>query len=122
MLTKVDEFDLDQPVTRHMRADCTRLSLGQTVGEALEGLRRNPPPERIIYFYVVDDEGRLLGVVPTRHLVLNPPERPLADIMVRRVVTLPATATVRDACDFFALHRFLAFPVVDADRRLLGAV
>jgi magnesium transporter len=122
MLNKADAYDLDAPVTRHLRGDCTRLTLGQTVGQALEQLRREPPPERIIYFYVVDDEGRLQGVVPTRHLVLSPPERALADIMVKRVVALPATATVRDACDFFALHRFLAFPVVDGEHRLLGVV
>ncbi len=27
-----------------------------------------------------------------------------------------------DACEFFVLHRFLAFPVVDCQRRLLGAI
>jgi magnesium transporter len=70
----------------------------------------------------VDDEGRLQGVVPTRHLLLNPLDRPLAEIMVRHVVTLPASATVRDACEFFALHRFLALPVIDPQRRLLGVV
>jgi magnesium transporter len=122
MLKQVAESDMDMPVTRHMHSNYTRLRLGQTVGHALEELRRNPPQERIIYFYVVDDEGRLQGVVPTRHLVLNPPERTLAEIMVRKMVTLPATATVREACEFFALHRFLAFPVVDAERRLLGVV
>jgi magnesium transporter len=122
MLNQVDPLNLDAPVTQHMRSDATRLSLGQTVGEALEGLRRHPPAERIIYFFVVDDQGRLAGVVPTRHLVLNPPERKLADIMVKHVEALPATATVREACEFFALHRFLALPVVDAERRLLGVV
>jgi magnesium transporter len=42
--------------------------------------------------------------------------------MVRHVVALPAGATVLDACEFFTLHRFLAFPVVDDERRLLGVV
>jgi magnesium transporter len=113
---------LDAPVTAHMRRDFTRLQAGQTVGEALEALRREPPAERIIYFYVVDDVGRLEGVVPTRYLVLSPADRAIRDIMVRKIVALPASATVRDACEFFALHRFLAFPVVDAERRLVGVV
>ena len=42
--------------------------------------------------------------------------------MIRRVVALPATATVLDACEFFVLYKFFAFPVVDADRRVLGVV
>jgi magnesium transporter len=112
----------NEPVTRHMHQDFTRLSLDQTVGEALDELRRNAPPGRIIYFYVVDDAGRLQGVVPTRRLVLSPPGQPLADIMVRKVVALPAEATVLEACEFFIQHRLLAFPVVDNQRRLLGVV
>jgi magnesium transporter len=122
MLAHDLEASLDAPVTRHMRRNITRLRTDQTVGEALESLRREPPPERIIYFYVVDDTGRLEGVVPTRYLVLSPADRPMREIMIRKVVALPDSATVRDACEFFALHRFLAFPVVDAERRLLGAV
>jgi magnesium transporter len=118
-LTKTVLSDL---VTEHMHQDFTRLDLGQSVAEALDWLRRNPPPGRIIYFYVVDGEGRLQGVVPTRRLVLSPPDKPLADIMVRQVIALPTEATVLEACEFFIQHRLLAFPVVDAERRLLGVV
>jgi CBS domain-containing protein len=111
-----------EPVTRHVHQDFTRLAAGLTVGQALDWLRNNPPPGRIIYFYVVDDDNRLQGVVPTRRLVLSPPETPLADIMVRKVVTLPAEATVLEACEFFIQHRLLAYPVVDDQHRLLGVV
>jgi magnesium transporter len=114
--------DLNAPVTAHMNTECTRLAEGQTVGETLEMLRREPPGERIIYFYVVDRGGHLHGVVPTRKLLLSPPEARVDEIMVPRTVALPSTATVRDACELFAMHRFLALPVVDAERRLLGVV
>jgi magnesium transporter len=113
---------LKTPITRHMRTDCTRLHLGQTVGQTLDALRRDPPGERIVYFYVVDDAGRLQGVVPTRKLLLSEPGVHIDDIMGRRVLTLPASATVQAACELFAIHHFLAFPVVDAERRLLGVV
>src|SRR5881227_296985 len=42
--------------------------------------------------------------------------------MVRRVVAVPAKATVLDACEFFVLYKFLAFPVVDEQRRVVGIV
>ena len=105
-----------------MRTDLARLRVDQTVGEALAALRQSPPPARIVYFYVVDDEDRLKGVIPARSLLLSPPEARVADIMLRQVIAIPAGATVLDACEFFVLHRFLAFPVVDAKRRLLGAI
>jgi Na+:H+ antiporter, NhaA family len=114
--------ELSDPVTCRMHQDFTRLRKGQTVGEALEWLRRNPPPGRVIYFYVVDDDDRLQGVVPTRRLVLSAPTTPVTDIMVRKTLTLPASATVLDACEFFILHRLLAFPIVDEANRLVGVV
>jgi magnesium transporter len=113
---------LADPVTRHMRADFARLALDQTVGEAITAARALPPEGRIIYFYVLDAAGRLAGVVPTRRLLLSPDATPIRDVMVTRVVTIPAAATVLDTCEFFLLHKLLAFPVVDDERRMLGIV
>jgi magnesium transporter len=113
---------LDAPVVEHMITDIARLNVDLTVGEALLAIRENPPSGRIIYFYVVDAQNRLQGVVPTRRLLLNAPEKLLADIMVREVVVIPSQATILDACEFFALHHLLAFPVVDAQRHLLGII
>lgn len=113
---------LDQPVTERMHQNFSRLDGSLTVGEALDWLRKHPPPARIIYFYVVDGDGRLEGVVPTRRLILSPPEARLSEIMVGKVITVPAEATVREACEFFIQHRFLAFPVVDEQRRVVGVV
>ena len=121
-MTPVTRIDLNDPVTAHMHQDFTRLSVGQKVGEALQWLRGHPPEGPIVYFYVVDESDRLVGVVPTRRLVLSPPETRIADIMVPRVITLPRQATVLDACEFFIQHRLLAFPVVDEQRHLLGLV
>jgi magnesium transporter len=114
--------NLSTPVTAHVRRDFPTLRAGQTVGEALASIRTQRPGGRIIYFYVVDEAGRLCGVVPTRRLLLEPLDTPLAAIMEKQVIAIPAEATLLDACEFFTLHRLLAFPVVDAERRLLGVV
>src|SRR5262249_50833549 len=116
------EEQLNEPVVKHLRTDFTTLYPNWTVGEALDHMRRYPPPGRIIYFYVVDDSRRLVGVVPTRRLLLSPMEKTVAEIMIANVVAIPADATVLEACEFFTLHRLLAFPVVEAGRRLVGVV
>jgi magnesium transporter len=122
MTAPLSEKNLNDSVTEHMRRDFARLFVYQTVGEALASVRRNPPEGRIIYFYVVDEDNRLQGVVPTRRLLLNALDTPLADVMIRNVIALPARATVLEACEFFTLHRFLAFPVLDDERHLVGVV
>jgi magnesium transporter len=113
---------LDDLVVNHMRTSVPRLDVQLTVGEALEAIRENPPESRIIYFYVVDSENRLQGVVPTRRLLLNAPSRPIKEIMVTEVITISDSATVLDACEFFMFHKLLAFPVIDGQSHLLGVV
>ena len=113
---------LDEPVLKHMGYDFVQIKQGLTVGQALASIRENPTIGRIIYFYVVDDDGRLAGVVPTRRLLLNPLDTPVDQVMVREVVTVPETATVLEACELFTLHRLLAFPVIDHKRRIVGIV
>jgi magnesium transporter len=114
--------DFNAPVVDHARKDFPLLGAGITVGEALERIRREGVGERVIYFYAIDEQERLVGVVPTRRLLTASLDTPLRQIMVPRVVAVPATATVLDACEFFVLYKFLAFPVVDAQRRVIGII
>ncbi|MFI4875129.1 MAG: magnesium transporter MgtE, partial [Blastopirellula sp. JB062] len=88
------ERRLNDPVSEHMRTDAARLVISQKIGDALVSIREKPPEGRIIYFYVVDEDNCLKGVVPTRRLLLNDPEKTVGDIMIRNVITIPETATV----------------------------
>ncbi len=117
-----DEQHLQQPILSVARRDFNTLRREWTVAQALEAIRRQGVGEKIIYFYVVDDAQRLLGVVPTRRLLTAPLDQGLGQVMIERVVAIPHTATVLEACEFFILYKFLALPVVDADRRLVGVV
>ena len=114
--------DFSAPVVDHARKDFPLLRAGMTVGEALERIRREGVGERVIYFYAMDEQERLVGVVPTRRLLTASLETPLRQIMVPRVVAVPASATILDACEFFVLYKFLAFPVVDEQRRVVGII
>ncbi len=113
---------LDQPVTGFIRQDFAELRDSMTTREALEAVRREGIGEKIVYFYVLDEEQRLVGVLPTRRLLTAMPEELIGGLMIRRVVAIPKTATLLEACEFFVLHKFLAFPVVDEERHVLGLI
>ncbi|QDT55265.1 Magnesium transporter MgtE [Caulifigura coniformis] len=113
---------LDDPVTRHMSSASPLLKVGQTVEQALEQLRTTRELGRVVYFYVVDDDCRLQGVVPSRRLLLATPQTSIREIMSERIVSIPSRCTVLEACEFFTLHKFLAFPVVDETKKVVGAV
>lgn len=102
--------------------DVARVYIGQTVAEALAELQRSKLESRIVYFYVVDEEGRLQGVVPTRRLLLSSPSTPVSEIMVRQVVALSNQATLLDACEMFILHRLMALPITDEEGKILGVI
>lgn len=114
--------DFTSSVAEHARKDFPLLDADMTIAEALERIRREGVGERVIYFFAVDADKKLVGVLPTRRLLTASPETRLRDVMVRRVVAIPATATVLDACEFFVLYKFFAFPVVDDRRRVVGVV
>src|ERR1700704_5784693 len=110
------------PIVNHARKDFPLLAAAMSVADSLERIRREGVGERVIYFFAIDSEKRLVGVLPTRRLLTAPLETRLEEIMVRRVVAIPATATVLEACEFFVLYKFFAFPVVDDQRRIVGVV
>jgi magnesium transporter len=118
----MEQQHLDEPIGKFASKDFTALAQDLTVAGTLAQIRERGVAQQVIYFYVVDAEHRLVGVVPTRRLLAAAPEARLGDIMINRVVTIPETATVLEACEMFLLHKFLAFPVVTAERRMTGVV
>lgn len=114
--------DFHSRVLDHARKDFPLLDAAGSVEKALARIRREGVGERVIYFFAVDAENRLVGVLPTRRLLTAALTTPLEEIMVRRVIAIPATATVLEACEFFVLYKFFAFPVVDDQRRVVGVV
>jgi magnesium transporter len=113
---------MEEPVAGYAEKNYVALAQDLTVAGALEQIRQRGGDEQILYFYAVDADQRLAGVLPTRRLLLARPEANLRDIMMSRVVAIPETASVLEACELFLMYKFLAFPVVDAARRLVGVV
>lgn len=95
---------------------------GITVSDALDIIRRDGVGERIIYFYIVNDEGKLVGIIPTRRLLTVAPNKTIADIMINDVVKISSRATVQEACELFVKHKFFALPIVDDRDYMCGVI
>ncbi len=121
-MTAEVRHQLDDPIEKHLRRTFIAIQEGLTVAQTLDQLRGQQLPEQIVYFYVTDAANRLIGVIPTRRLLMSDPAMAIAALCVRKVVAIPVGASVLEACEFFIQHRFLAFPVVDRERHLVGTV
>ena len=62
---------LDDPISRHTRDTFVSIPEQSTIAETLTRLRGMHLPEQIVYFYVVDAQGRLSGVIPTRRMLMS---------------------------------------------------
>ncbi len=94
-----------------------------TAEEALRHLRQTvSDPETLLYIYVLDELGRLVGVFSLGELVLAPPEARISDLMERRVVTVRPEASQDEVAQTVAKYNLLAIPVVDEEGRLHGIV
>lgn len=115
---------LDEPIVSVARNDFATLRENLRVEEALAVIRGQGETlgEKIAYFYVVDRDERLVGVLPTRRLLTSAPDAELRDVMVRKVLSLRASATILEGCEAFVMHKLLAFPVVDEEKRIVGVV
>jgi magnesium transporter len=94
-----------------------------TVAETLNHLKKiDPEVETIQSLYAVDDRGRLVGYVSLRRLFPAPPDRKIADMMERRLLTVGTETTQEEVARMVSKYDVHAIPVVDAENRLLGIV
>ena len=107
-----------------MTTDVAALPVGMSSGEAIEALRRlhDDLGSNVRYVYVVDDEQRLLGVVPFRKLVFARPGTGLDDLMETDIVSVRTDTDREDVADEIKRYNLIAIPVVDARGILVGMV
>jgi magnesium transporter len=74
------------------------------------------------YAYILDDDGRLKGVVSLRNLLMSNKKMLIADIMAEQPVSVQIDTRIRSVAKFFFKYNFEAIPVVDEDDTLQGLV
>ncbi len=94
-----------------------------TAGGAIDRLRElEPDAETIYYVYVLDEEGRLTGVISLRDLIVARPETPVPEVMIREPKAVNVNADQDEVAEVVAHYNLLAVPVVDDDGVMMGIV
>jgi magnesium transporter len=109
-------------VGRIMTTDLLALSPEITAQGAIDKIRERGELETFFYLYVVDEAGKLIGVVPIRNLVVAPPGRPLKDMMIADPIRAEVSVDQEEAARIVSKYDLLALPIVDRDGRLLGLI
>ncbi|WP_433751135.1 magnesium transporter [Falsibacillus pallidus] len=106
-----------------MTTEFISIAANQTVRSAMYILKNEAPnAETIYYVYVVDDEKRLVGVISLRDLIISDDDTMISEIMFTRVVAVSAAEDQEQVAKKMKDYDFLAVPVVDFQKHLLGII
>jgi magnesium transporter len=113
----------EEKVANFLTASYFKLHPDFTVGAARRAYQQSRPLKAPrSYLYVVDYQGKLLGVVTAAELLRSQDDVLLRDIMNGTVVTLAPDQTLKDASEMYDRYSFRALPVTDPAGKLLGVV
>ncbi len=106
-----------------MNPNVLAIPSGFTAEQTIARLRElAPDAETIYYLYVVDESGKLAGVLSLRGLITAEPRAPVTALMAAEAIAVRADESDEAVAALLMKYDLLAVPVLDAQDRLLGVV
>ncbi|RMD88620.1 MAG: magnesium transporter [Calditrichaeota bacterium] len=133
VLASIDKQDSEEvkQLLRHeedtaggiMQMEFVAVRENVTVDEAIKEIRKKAEEVEEVYnVYVVDENDRLVGVLPLKRLILARPNTRVKNIMDEDVISVPTTMDQEEVANIFRRYNLVAVPVVDEEGRLLGRI
>jgi len=106
-----------------MQAEIVTVNVDARVHEAISMLRGiKDSMDDVHNIFVIDQDQRLVGVLPVRRLVLVEPDTPITEIMDHEFVSSHFAQDQEEVARIFKKYDLISLPVVDDDGRLLGRI
>ncbi len=106
-----------------MTTEYVSLRPNMTIAEALQRIRRTGVDKETIYTCYVTEERRLIGTVSVKDMLLAQDENtPVSRIMDENVISVNTLTDQEEVAQMLSKYNFLALPVVDNDKRMVGIV
>ena len=105
-----------------MNPDFFAIDKDMTVEEALEKIRRASKEKKIIYVYVVDKFGHLIGVVTLRALITADSNEKIENITNTNIISVRTSMDQEEVAKIVEKYDLLCVPVVDNKNRLVGII
>jgi len=112
----------EETVGRIMTTEYLALLPNTTAQGAIDKIRERGELETFFYLYVVEESGKLVGVVPIRNLVIAPQDRTLQEMMIADPIRAEVSMDQEEAARVVSKYELLALPIVDQEGRLVGII
>jgi len=106
-----------------MALEFVSVNANSTIQEAVETIRKKREEvENLYYVWVIDDFGKLVGVVSMKDLVLEPQDKKINDIMNSDVISVDAGTDQEEVARIAKQYDLTHIPVVTAQHKLIGRI
>jgi len=106
-----------------MAKELIKANINWTVTQCIEEIRRQSRKvDKIYSVYVVDDFGKLLGIVSLKKMLLADDEAHIADIYDPDIVSVESYRTAEEVTELMQRYDLESIPVVDVHGNLLGRI
>ena len=109
-------------VGRVMQSSVFSVPSHFTVSRGIELLKQRAKEEPIYYTYCVNKKNQLEGVVSMRQLTISEESTPLSHLINKSVISIKASDSLQSTAQTVAHYNFLALPVVNENRELIGLI
>jgi len=72
--------------------------------------------------FVIDSEGKLVGIVPIRRLLLVPPNTKIEKIMNKEIISIKVDMDQEEVANIFKKYDLVSAPVIDNNGKLIGRI
>lgn len=112
----------EDTIGRLMEPPAAVFRRDETIAGTIDAVRELAKTSLVTYGFIVDEAGRLSGVVTMRDLLLSPREQHLEEVMLRNPFFLLPEMELPDAMKEVVRRHFPVYPVCEADGTLIGQV
>lgn len=91
--------------------------------QCIEEMRKQAEEmDEIYYVYVIDDDERLLGVLPLQRLITNPSVSKIKHVMKKDPIAVHDNDSIEEVVQTIEKYDLVALPVIDSIGRLVGRI
>jgi len=106
-----------------MNTDFVRANQTTPAGTVLDRIKRQTNKKLFMhYIYAHDDDNVLVGLVTLWQLITAAPEKPISELMRKRVARVRVHTNIKEVAEVFYKYDFIAVPVVDDRDTLQGII
>tara|TARA_Y100001970_G_scaffold274860_1_gene375280 strand:+ start:2108 stop:3484 length:1377 start_codon:yes stop_codon:yes gene_type:complete len=129
-LAPKDRFALEESLSypedtaaRLMQREFTAIPSNWSVGQTIDYLRENKDlPEEFLEIFIVDNEFKPIGTVPSSKVLRTPRESKMQSIMLETQLSIPVDMDQEEVGHLFENYNLNSACVVDKNNKLVGMI